>query len=157
MSRLDTTLTPLNLINRIGTFDLDPCGYHGHGTAKTLIVLPDDGLLKDWHGLVWCNPPYSNPRPWLERMSAHDNGIALVLASVETKWFQELVFNKANAILFIAGRPKFHREDMSFVQLMRPTVLVAYGTEAARKLKRSNIDGKLVELTVPTDTEDSIS
>lgn len=53
-----TWLTPLNITDALGEFDLDPCGYPGWPTANDLICLPDDGLAADWYGRVWLNPPY---------------------------------------------------------------------------------------------------
>jgi hypothetical protein len=54
-------LTPLGLLQRLGTFDLDPCGCSGMPwrTATTTYFLPEhDGLTKPWDGRVWCNLPY---------------------------------------------------------------------------------------------------
>lgn len=131
----DSTLTPLDLIEKLGKFDFDPCGYPGHKTAKNISCWPIDGLNIEWKGRVWLNPPYSDPKPWLEKLSEHkEGGIALVLASVETKWFQELVFNKASGILFMEGRPTFYRTDFTKVKLMRPTVLVSYDNKSCSQL-----------------------
>ena len=95
MKPKDITLTPLKLISSIGRFDLDPCGFEGHDTAKNIYLLPNnDGLLDKWFGKVWMNPPYSEVTKWIEKLSKHNNGIALVLASTETAWFQDYVFKK---------------------------------------------------------------
>lgn len=140
MKENDTTLTPLWLIDALGgPFDTDPCAYEGHYTAHKRIVWPDDGLRAEWHGRVWCNPPYSDPRPWMRRMAEHGNGIALVLASTDTAWFQELAESKPT-FLFLKGRPKFHRKDMSLVSLMRANVLIGWG-EAGEILKTKPVDG----------------
>ena len=146
VSDKDTTLTPLWIINAIGEFDLDPCGFIGHNTAKKLICLPKNGLTENWNGRIWLNPPYSNPKPFLERMVEHNNGVALVLASVETEWFFNLIWNKASGIFFLKGRPKFLRKDKSEVQLMRSTVLVSYGENCKELLKNCKLDGKYVDL-----------
>jgi hypothetical protein len=62
------TLTPLNLIENFGVFDLDPCGLQWHKTANKIISLPDDGLVEDWNGRVWLNPPYSNPKLFIKNL-----------------------------------------------------------------------------------------
>ncbi len=142
----DTTLTPLWMIDKLGKFDLDPCGFQGHNTAKELFVLPKDGLEDEWFGRVWLNPPYSDPKPFLEKMVQHGNGIALVLASVETFWFHKYIWESATAVFFQKGRPKYLREDRTEVQLMRPTVLVAYGEENAEVLRNIELDGKYIKL-----------
>ena len=43
-----TWLTPLEVTESLGPFDLDPCGYPGWNTARQLICLPDDGLSTPW-------------------------------------------------------------------------------------------------------------
>ncbi len=139
----DTTLTALSLVERLGTFDLDPCGFPGHHTARRLICLPDDGLQREWSGRVWLNPPYSDPAPWLDALLRHGNGIAFVLASTDTKWFHDYCA-KASGLLFLRGRPSFLRSDFSEVGLMRASVLVAFGEENARALSASGIAGWFV-------------
>lgn len=125
----DTTLTPLWLIEMLGEFDFDPCGYPGHATAKHVNLWPSDGLTIDWHGKVWCNPPYSAPGPFLQRLAQHGNGIALVLASTDTGWFQE-AYSSADWLFFPKGRPTFYRKDMTPVKLMRASALIGWGAAA---------------------------
>lgn len=143
LSDNDTTLTPLALLGRLGAFDLDPCAFPGHRTAQRLICWPEDGLQTNWVGRVWLNPPYSEPTPWLERLLHHGNGIALMLASTDTKWFHDFVV-KATGLLFIRGRPTFLREDFTEVGLMRASVLVAFGAENAKCLAMCGIGGWFV-------------
>jgi DNA N-6-adenine-methyltransferase (Dam) len=136
------TLTPLRLINKLGIFDLDPCGLQFHKTATKIISLPDDGLVEEWAGRVWLNPPYSNPKPFIRKLSEHGNGIALVLNSTDTNWFQEYGLKKAHSILLLKGRPKFTRMDMSRVSIMRGVVLFAYGNDNSEALRLSGIEGE---------------
>lgn len=146
MKEKDITLTPLELIQSIGKFDLDPCGFGGHDTAKQIYLLPDnDGLKDNWFGKVWMNPPYSETIKWIKKLSEHNNGIALVLASTETKWFQEYVLKKANAIFFLKSRPKFLNKEGETVNLMRGVVLVSYG-ECFELLRSCRLDGVFVNL-----------
>jgi hypothetical protein len=134
----DTTLTPLSLIAKLGEFDLDPCAYREHRTAKRLVVWPEDGLAAEWSGRVWLNPPYSSPEPWMRKLRSHGNGIALVLASVDTAWFHNEA-SGADGICFIRGRPNFLRTDGSAVQLMRATILIAFGHLNALSLAQSGL------------------
>ena len=88
--KTNTWLTPLSLINALGEFDLDPCGFNGHKTAKKIIVLPDNGLAIEWTGRVWLNPPYGrNVNEWLQKLQKHNNGMALVFGRTDVKWFQD--------------------------------------------------------------------
>lgn len=142
----NTTLTPLSLIEKLGEFDYDPCGIQHHKTAKQIISLPTDGLAEIWKGRVWMNPPYSNPKPFMQKLAEHGNGIALVLNSTDTVWFQDYGLKRADAIYMLKGRPKFMRLDMSKVSIMRGVVLFAYGKDNAQKLKECGLDGYYVAL-----------
>ena len=102
----DTWLTPLWLINALGDFDLDPCGIDGHDTAKNKIIWPQDGLKSDWFGKVWLNPPYSDLNPWMDKLSNHGCGTALVFARTDTKWMQKH-FRLADSVFFLEGRIRF--------------------------------------------------
>ncbi|MCP6582198.1 phage N-6-adenine-methyltransferase, partial [Klebsiella pneumoniae] len=69
----------------------------------------DDGLAQEWQGRVWCNPPFGREAvKWLRRMADHGNGIALIPARTETAMFYETVWARADAVLFMQGRPHFH-------------------------------------------------
>lgn len=139
----DVTLTPLDLIAKLGVFDFDPCGYPGHATARHVVTLPTDGLREKWVGRVWLNPPYSDPTPWLEKLADHGNGIAMVLASTDTAWFQDFVAPFAVSVLFLRGRPRFQRPDGSRVGLMRASCFAAYGARNAAHLRASGMAGWL--------------
>ena len=109
----DTWLTPPSLLTALGKFDLDVCCPPDMPwqTANKMICQPDDGLAAEWKGRVWCNPPYSNPLAWVQRMAVHKNGIMLLPAkSPETRWGQAAL-KAATAILFQRGRMLFHYPD----------------------------------------------
>jgi hypothetical protein len=157
----DTWLTPPEIINALGSFDLDPCTPPAMPwkTAERRFTKVDDGLSQNWHGRVWLNPPYSREAvKWLIRMADHGNGIALVFARTETKWFFDTVWNKCHALLFMEGRIHFYLPDGTKAKANSgaPTVLVAYGSENANRLKNSGIRGAFIDnftLTAPaTDT-----
>lgn len=103
----------------------------------------------DWHGRVWCNPPYGPPRiiePWMARMAAHNNGIALLFARTDTACWHTHVFPKAIGALFVKGRPNFFtpRGRPSLKNCGAPVALVAYGVENMGAILRSGIEGKAV-------------
>lgn len=77
--KTDSWLTPLWIIEALGNdFDLDPCGFEFHKTAKNIYQLPVDGLKEKWLGKVWLNPPYSSAKLWLEKMTKHRIGSVLI-------------------------------------------------------------------------------
>ena len=103
--------TPPWIFEKLGVeFDLDPASPIGGVPwipAKKHYSLEDDGLKRSWHGSVWLNPPYGKETgSWLQAMNQHKNGIVLVFARTDTKWYHEFL-TKADAILFLKGRIKF--------------------------------------------------
>lgn len=148
----DTWLTPPELINKLGQFDLDPCTpiEMPWPTATNRYTVVDNGLIQPWEGRVWLNPPYSREAiKWLKKLADHGNGIALVFARTETDWFFSSVWERASALLFIRGRIYFHRGcgTRAAANAGAPSVLVAYGPENARILANCGIDGRYVPLT----------
>lgn len=144
-----TWLTPLNIIDDLGPFDLDPCGVENWPTAATRYCLPTDGLAQQWLGRVWLNPPYSFAAwRWLARLAEHGSGTALVFARTETAGFVSHVWERATALRFLHGRIRFHHEDGSLGKWTggAPSVLVAYGKYDAYRLRSSSLPGSFVSL-----------
>lgn len=99
---------------------------------------------------VWLNPPYGREiTRWITRLAAHGNGIALVFARTDTRWWHEHIFGRASALLFLRGRVSFCRPDGREEQAApAPSVLISYGGECAAALRRvaKKLDGAFVEL-----------
>ena len=89
-----------------------------------------------------------NKNLFIKKLSEYGNGIALVLNSTDTIWFQEYGLKKADAMFLLKGRPKFTRLDMTEVSIMRGVVLFAYGKDNALKLKECGLKGYYVPLNV---------
>ena len=106
--------TPREWIDRVervlGHIDLDPASSEqAQGTiqAKEYFTKEDDGLCRDWHGVVFCNPPYgqvyghpdggSVQGVWakhLERQYVAGNvsrAILLTRSAVGYQWYERLV------------------------------------------------------------------
>lgn len=153
-ARAETTtwLTPPDLIEKLGPFDLDPCAAPSPrpwSTAARHIELPEDGLAADWDGHVWLNPPYSFAAwTWLAKLAEHGDGIALVFARTETAGFVREVWGKATGLLFLHGRLHFHYADgeRAAANSGAPSVLVAYGEWAAERLMTADLEGTYVPL-----------
>lgn len=101
----------------MGSIDLDPASSEiANKTvgAKTFFTFEDDGLLQEWSGRIWMNPPYSAElvRLFIAKYSENVKngniieGMILVNNATETQWFRELVY-VSSAILFPTGRIKF--------------------------------------------------
>ena len=149
-------LTPPEIIDVLGPFDLDPCAAVGQPwkTAARQYTIEDDGLAQDWHGFAWVNPPFGpDAETWLARLADHGNGIGLVPARTETRWFVKTVWRRADAVLFLHGRPHFHRADgtRGRANSGAPIVLIAYGRRAVNRLAATSLEGTLVRLTQRTE------
>lgn len=145
----DEWLTPPAIIADLGPFDLDPCAatVPPWPTAKRMISLPADGLAEEWHGRVWLNPPYGRETwRWMERLAEHGDGIALTFARTETAGFFAQVWARADALLFVKGRLSFYRPggELAHSNSGAPSVLIAYGMAAMRRLEQSSIPGAFV-------------
>lgn len=145
----DVWLTPPEIVEAVGPFDLDPCAALDQpwDTAARHYTVVDDGLTQPWDGFVWCNPPFGPAaETWLRRLAEHGNGIGLVPARTETRWFVNEVWAKADAILFLHGRPHFHYPDgrRAKANSGAPIVLAGYGDLAVRRLVNCGLPGSLV-------------
>lgn len=149
----DEWLTPPEIVQALGLFDLDPCSpiVRPWPTAKTHFTIEDDGLSRNWTGRVWLNPPYGDATgDWLERLASHGNGIALIFARTETTcWFAH-VWSKADAILFLRGRLSFYHVSgkQADKNAGAPSALVAYGKDNAERLLESRISGRFIRLDI---------
>lgn len=149
----DEWLTPPEILRNLGTFDLDPCSpvleRRPWNTAAHHFTTEDNGLACEWHGRCWVNPPFGREAvKWLRKLAAHGNGIALIPARTETAMFFEVVWGKADAILFIAGRPHFHFPSGAKAPYNSgaPICLVAYGLANVAALERSGLG---ITLAIP--------
>lgn len=116
-----------------------------------MIAPPDDGLAAEWSGRVYLNPPFG-PRPLLDafmrRMAEHGCGTALLAARTETALWFDRVWPKATAILFLKGRPHFHRRDGTRAEANSgcPIALIAYGEADAFVLECCILPGRFIGL-----------
>jgi hypothetical protein len=164
----DEWLTPPEIIGALGPFDVDPCAtfdqahaqrpwrtattmYSGTGRKCGEPGCPRcvSGLQTSWIGRVWLNCPYgAETGRWIQRLSAHGNGVALVFARTETGWFQDGVLRTAGALFFMMGRLRFHRPDGTPGDYTggAPSVLVAYGKENVERLRGFQMRGRFIRL-----------
>ena len=148
-------LTPPAIIKALGPFDLDPCysdprpwdtafNHYGPDAAGGL-----GGLFAEWHGMVWCNPPYDQEAgEWLARCADHGRAIALIFARTETAQFHRQVWERADAVFFFEGRLTFcHPNGMpARANGGAPSVLVCYGHEAVGRVEAAGLRGVIVRL-----------
>lgn len=147
----DVWLTPPSLIHSLGEFDLDPCSPLNRpwDTAKKHFTIADNGLLQDWSGRVWLNPPYGRELiKWLEKMSLHGNGTALIYGRTDTKALHKFMFPFAESILFMEGRIKFHHHNGEQAESPgnAPSILIGYDEFNSEMIEQSGLKGHHVYL-----------
>jgi len=88
----------------------DPCPLNDKYKQMTITGDVVDGLLIEWPNRTFVNPPYSNPKPWVEKAisvnSKEGSTVALLLKhDSSTEWFRLLHEAGANFLL-VNGRLK---------------------------------------------------
>lgn len=104
----------LHLVYQVMSIDLDPCSPDVPTVdASNFFTKKDDGLLHDWFGNVFLNPPYGRGiGRWIEKLVSEYqsgkvlNAIVLIPGRTDTKWFAELV-SHVDIACFITGRVSF--------------------------------------------------
>lgn len=143
-------LTPPEIVRSLGSFDLDPCSAEDMPwkIADNFYTEKDDGLAQEWQGRVFMNPPYGPKlNLFLEKLSAHGDGVALVFARTETRAFFDYVWPKADAIMFLKGRVRFYRPDGTQGKSSgSPSCLIAYGQRNVDALYECGLDGVVIPL-----------
>lgn len=101
-------------------------------------------LEQPWFGSAWMNPPFGARNgivPWLEKMAAHDDGLALVPNRTGADWWQDFA-QRADGLLFIRGKVKFLRPNGTEGESPGyGNVVMAFGRKMAGALKSSRIGG----------------
>lgn len=108
--------TPLWLfkpLNERFRFTLDVCASVENAKCKDFYTEEQDGLVMEWNGRCWCNPPYGNIPAWLAKAHIESSEIrggtltvCLVPNDCSTTWYEEFAM-KAHEIIHIGKRVKF--------------------------------------------------
>lgn len=140
-------ITPKEIIDALGPFDLDPCAASPRPWNCATLNWTAGGLTSEWIGRVWLNPPFDRYQvgQWVQKLALHGNGTALLHARTEAEWF-EPVWQHASGILFLADRLYFHYPDGRRAEANSgaPACLVAFGDECCTRLHRSGLHGAFV-------------
>lgn len=139
----DEYLTPRDVLDRLGKFDLDPCASVIRPWDIAKKNMTEGGLTGKWEGRVFCNPPFNRGiRPkFMLKMLKHGNGIMLIPAATETVAFIQCVWTAKCSVLFLYSR--LHYCDVNGNQYPMncgsAMCLVSYGEENSSFLKESGL------------------
>lgn len=88
------------------------CSDENRMVSEHWITEEDDALLYSnlWSSRNWCNPPYSNIMPWVEKaiyeMKRGCLTVMLIPADTSVKWFKK-AYDNCSECHFISGRLAF--------------------------------------------------
>lgn len=114
-SNTDLWATPqwfFDKLNEEFCFDTDVCAAPENAKCKHFYTKQDDGLSREWTGVLWMNPPYGREiGKWVEKArKSADSGatvVCLLPARTDTKWFHDHIYGIAE-IRFVKGRLRFN-------------------------------------------------
>jgi len=134
----DQHFTPPEIFEALNcVFDLDVASTNDTFVpTKSYLTEADDGLIQPWFGLIWMNPPYSNPTPWVSKFITHNNGIALIPITRGRWW--DSVWESEGVIIPTKYNFKFLRPDGVKRDITFRTMLFGLG-KGIEILKQSNL------------------
>lgn len=100
IERSDAWRTPDDIfkpLDQIFCFTLDAAADKENAKCAAFLTEEDNSLICDWQGnIVWCNPPYKNLRPWVQK--ANDEAlkgactvVMLIPNSRGRGWYKEII------------------------------------------------------------------
>lgn len=123
LDKVDDRRTPREIFDPLNEefgFTLDAAASENNKLCQCYWDLRSSGLDNSWYSYnVWCNPPYSDIRPWVEKawkeIEAYPARVIVMLLPAnrtEQRWWQDLVepHRDRGGVLttrFLPGRPRF--------------------------------------------------
>lgn len=116
-SKTDLWETPQDFFDLLDAefhFETDVCATPENAKCPVYYTREQDGLLQEWTGVCWCNPPYGREiGKWVEKAAKSSATVVMLLpARTDTKWFHQWVLPYAE-IRFVQGRLKFGKAKNS--------------------------------------------
>lgn len=113
-SATDLWETPQEFFDKLDAefhFELDVCALPENAKCKKYFTPEQDGLLQEWRGACWMNPPYGRQiGAWMKK--AYDSTVyggttvvCLVPARTDTAWWHDYAMR--GEVRFVRGRLKF--------------------------------------------------
>ena len=107
-------------------FTIDAAASAQNAKTPKFFTESDNGLAQSWAGeRVYCNPPYSNIRPWVKKAWAESSAEIVVMLlpanRTEQKWWQDLVEpyrdqkSSRLSVEFLPGRIRFLKPNQTTI------------------------------------------
>jgi len=109
--------TPQRLFDKLDAefhFTHDVCALPKNAKCRSYFTPREDGLLQDWKGVCWMNPPYGKEiEKWMQKAFFESTRgvtvVCLVPARTDTEWWHKYALQ--GEIRFLRGRLKFQGAD----------------------------------------------
>lgn len=130
-SKTSEWATPQDFFDKLDSefhFTLDVCATPENAKCHDFFTKDDDGLSKEWYGIVWMNPPYGREiSKWVEKCANYEGASVMLLpARTDTRWFHDYIYNNPRAeVRFVKGRLRFNGSNRdapfpSMVVVLKP-------------------------------------
>lgn len=130
LDKVDDRRTPRSLFDPLNEefgFTLDAAASRENALCKHYFTLEDNALSRQWLGVVWCNPPYSNLAAWVEkafwaiwRKEAATVVMLLPANRTEQAWWQDWIEMPRRRgeveVRFLRGRLRFDTPDHDYTK-----------------------------------------
>lgn len=115
---VDDRGTPWELFEKLNgrfRFTVDAAASAHNAKLPHFWTKAENGLAQSWRGhRVWCNPPYSEIRPWAEKAAQREAEVAVLLLPAnrtEQAWWQDIIepgrLSGQIGVEFLRGRQRF--------------------------------------------------
>lgn len=123
----------------MGSIDLDPASCEQaqeRVAAAGYFDEKENGLLREWAGRVWLNPPYAQPliQHFVEKLVVEveaqrvDQAVLLTHNYTDTEWFH-IAANSSDAICFTRGRIQFESPEGKKAQPTQGQAFFYFGAD----------------------------
>jgi len=116
-------------------FDIDvasPPDGPMHTPCKKYFTQLDNGINQDWVGSVFLNPPFSEPKLWVDKWIRHQNGV-LLAPMAKSKWFNTL-WNSNATLVALPSNLRFADPKGGNGSIMLGCVIAALGDKNIKAL-----------------------